>query len=235
MEKWCLHASLFIFDWIIIKVAGNQERHKSSVEFDFGPNQTTHFGVTCPWVTKISHFWTWISLKPIGQSWSNFMCSITGVGERLHKVLGQIDLGTLDSGERSLPFGLLVCLPCRLVQLSVQIQSALKILKMRIKNIVTCYSHLMQSVNTTMVLIYSCNSEHYLLSCAGYPLYNRSRRVTHYLGWKLSHVVRKPAFKYVNNKDTDQPVHLHSLISFFIVPCLDSIIHLISISEISGF
>ena len=36
------------------------------------------------------------------------MCSITGVGERLHKVLGQIDLGTLDPGERSLPFGLLV-------------------------------------------------------------------------------------------------------------------------------
>ena len=36
------------------------------------------------------------------------MCSIIGVGERLHKVLGQIDLGTLDSGERLLPFGLLV-------------------------------------------------------------------------------------------------------------------------------
>ena len=39
------------------------------------------------------------------------MCSIIGVGERLHKVLGQIDLGTLDSGERSLPFGLLVLYP----------------------------------------------------------------------------------------------------------------------------
>ena len=36
------------------------------------------------------------------------MCSIIRVGERLHKVLGQSDLGTLDSGERSLPFGLLV-------------------------------------------------------------------------------------------------------------------------------
>ena len=36
---------LFIFDQIIIKVAGSQDRHKSSVEFDFGPNQTTHFGV----------------------------------------------------------------------------------------------------------------------------------------------------------------------------------------------
>ena len=78
--KWCLHASSFIFYQIIRKVAGNQDRHKSSVEFYFGPDQTTHFGVTCPWVTKISHSWTWISLKPVGQSWSDFMCSIIGVG-----------------------------------------------------------------------------------------------------------------------------------------------------------
>ena len=55
MGKWCLHASSFIFDRIIIKVVGNQDRHKRSVEFEFGSNQTTHFGVTCPWVTKISH------------------------------------------------------------------------------------------------------------------------------------------------------------------------------------
>ena len=63
--KWCLHASSFIFGWIIIKVAGIQDRNKSLVEFDFWLNQTTHFGVTCSWVTKISHFWTWISLKPV--------------------------------------------------------------------------------------------------------------------------------------------------------------------------
>ena len=62
--------------------------HKSLVKFYFGPDQTTHFGVTCPWVTKTSNFWTWLSLKPVGQSWSNFMCSIIGVGERLHKVFG---------------------------------------------------------------------------------------------------------------------------------------------------
>ena len=48
MGKWCLHASSFIFVRIIIKVAGNQDRHKSMVEFEFGPNQTTHFGVACP-------------------------------------------------------------------------------------------------------------------------------------------------------------------------------------------
>ena len=108
MGKCCLHASLIIFDQIIIKVAGNQDRHKSSVEFDFGPNQTTHFGVTCPWVTKMSHVWTWISLKPVGQSWSNFICSIIRVGERLLKVSGQIDFGTLDSGEHRCPLGYLL-------------------------------------------------------------------------------------------------------------------------------
>ena len=47
MGKCCLHASSFIFDRIIIKVAGNQDRHKNSGEVDFGRDQT-HFGVTCP-------------------------------------------------------------------------------------------------------------------------------------------------------------------------------------------
>ena len=48
MGKCCLHASWFIFYRFIIKVAGNQDRLKSSDEFDFGPDQTAHFGVTCP-------------------------------------------------------------------------------------------------------------------------------------------------------------------------------------------
>ena len=38
MGKCCLHASSFIFDQIIIKVASNQDMHKSSIVFDFGPN-----------------------------------------------------------------------------------------------------------------------------------------------------------------------------------------------------
>ena len=108
MGKWCLHASLFIFDLIIIKVAGSQDRHKSLVRFDFGPNQTTHFGVTCPWVTKISHFRTWKSLKPVGQSGSNFMCSIIRMGERLHKVLGQIDLAHWTRVSNRCPLGYLL-------------------------------------------------------------------------------------------------------------------------------
>ena len=118
--KCCSHASLFIFDQIIIIVAGNQDRYKSSDEFDFGPDQTVQdVGSDCisswslliillyfslwsylPVNDKILHFWTWISLRPVGQSWSslrpvgqswsNFICSITGGGERLHNVLRQI-------------------------------------------------------------------------------------------------------------------------------------------------
>ena len=38
---------------------------------------------------------------------------------------------------------------------------------------------------------------------------------------------------YANNKGTDQPVHPHSLISAFVVCCLDSIIPLLAIAEIS--
>ena len=38
---------------------------------------------------------------------------------------------------------------------------------------------------------------------------------------------------YANNKDADQPAHPRSLISAFVVRCLDSIISLDSIAEIS--
>ena len=38
---------------------------------------------------------------------------------------------------------------------------------------------------------------------------------------------------YANNKGADQPAHLCSLISAFVVRCLDSIIPLLAIAEIS--
>ena len=39
---------------------------------------------------------------------------------------------------------------------------------------------------------------------------------------------------YANNKGVDQPAHPRSLNSAFVVRCLDSIISLVSISEISS-
>ena len=37
---------------------------------------------------------------------------------------------------------------------------------------------------------------------------------------------------YAKNKDADQPAHPHSLISVFVIRCLDSITPVVSISEI---
>ena len=50
----------------------------------------------------------------------------------------------------------------------------------------------------------------------------------------MSHVMRKPVMQYANNKGADQPAHLRSLISAFVVGGLDSIIPLVSISKISS-
>ena len=52
MGKWCLHASKFIIDQIFFKLAGNQDRHKISNVFKFWPDQSSHFGVICPWLLK---------------------------------------------------------------------------------------------------------------------------------------------------------------------------------------
>ena len=69
--------------------------------------ETTHFAVTCPWMMKILHFRTWISLRPVGQSWWNFMCSITGGGDRLHNVLRQMGSKPRCPWQQKDPFDLL--------------------------------------------------------------------------------------------------------------------------------
>ena len=45
--------------------------------------------------------------------------------------------------------------------------------------------------------------------------------------------MRKPVFSYVNNKDADQPAHLCSLISIFVVYSLDNMISIYAISNVS--
>ena len=52
-------------------------------------------------------------------------------------------------------------------------------------------------------------------------------------GYALSHIMRKPIMPYANNKGTDQTAHPCSLISAFVVRCLDSIIPPLAIAEIS--
>ena len=49
----------------------------------------------------------------------------------------------------------------------------------------------------------------------------------------LSRDMTKPVLPYANNKGADQPAHPRSLISTFVVRCLDSKIPLLVIAEIS--
>ena len=103
MGKCCLHASFFIFDQIVLKVAGNQDRHKTSDEFDFGPDQTTNFGVTCPWMTKILHFRTLISLRPVGLD--QILCVVSlGVRKGCIMFWGRLDQNSDVHGNRKPPF-----------------------------------------------------------------------------------------------------------------------------------
>ena len=50
----------------------------------------------------------------------------------------------------------------------------------------------------------------------------------------MSRAMRKCVMSYANNKGADQSAHPRSLISTFVVHCLDNIIPLVSISEISS-
>ena len=46
--------------------------------------------------------------------------------------------------------------------------------------------------------------------------------------------MRKRLMSYANNKGADQPAHPRSLISAFVVRCLDSVMALVSVTKISN-
>ena len=48
-KKWCLHFFSVTLDWVFVKLAGDEDRHKSSNKFEFGSYRIIHFGVICPW------------------------------------------------------------------------------------------------------------------------------------------------------------------------------------------
>ena len=48
MEKWCLHFFSPVFHPILFILAGNDDMHESSDEFEFRPAGTTDCRVSCP-------------------------------------------------------------------------------------------------------------------------------------------------------------------------------------------
>ena len=67
----------------------------------------TGWAYSIPKVCGRPHFQTRISLKPVGQSWLHFMCSITWAGERLHNVFGQIGSKLWFPWQKKAPIGLI--------------------------------------------------------------------------------------------------------------------------------
>ena len=50
--KWCLHLFSVAFDPILFILAGNEDMHKISNEFEFRPDRTTDYRVSCHWASK---------------------------------------------------------------------------------------------------------------------------------------------------------------------------------------
>ena len=46
-NKCCDHSSTLIFDWNFFILAENKNTHESLSEFEFQPDLTTYYGVTC--------------------------------------------------------------------------------------------------------------------------------------------------------------------------------------------
>ena len=50
--KWCLHLFSIAFDPILFILAGNEDMHKILNQFEFWPDRSTDYGVSCPWASK---------------------------------------------------------------------------------------------------------------------------------------------------------------------------------------
>ena len=48
MGQWCCHFFSAVFDRIFFILAGNEDMHKNSQEFDVRPDRTTDSGFRCP-------------------------------------------------------------------------------------------------------------------------------------------------------------------------------------------
>ena len=60
--KRCLHLFSVVFYPVLFILAGNEDVHKISDEFEFRPYRTTDYGVSCPWASKTF---------PIDLQWEN--------------------------------------------------------------------------------------------------------------------------------------------------------------------
>ena len=118
LKNRCHHVISVDIDPIFFKLAGDKDMHNIMNEFEFRPDRTTDYGVSCPWASKEYPYRpfngengvsTFSLLFLIGSFWY-FHVTRTSIKAwmSLNFFEMRFDLGTSDSCERSLPFGLLV-------------------------------------------------------------------------------------------------------------------------------
>ena len=98
-----LHRFSVAFDLILFILAGNEDMHKISDEFEFWPDQTTDYGVSCPWASKIFPIdlqWeTAVSMLArsfLIESSSKLPVTRTGIKTRMNLISGRIRILTLE-------------------------------------------------------------------------------------------------------------------------------------------
>ena len=108
LEKSCEHSSSFIFDTIILILAGNEDMHKSLDEFKFRTDTTTNFRVICPCASEKLMYNAVNTLAPTFPSGSSSFLPITRTtiksrtSSKFHQIqLWAAELAALERLEKS--------------------------------------------------------------------------------------------------------------------------------------
>ena len=177
LKNRCHHVISVDIDPIFFKLAGNKDMHNIMNEFEFRPDQTTDYGVSCPWASK-------------------------KYPDRPYN--GENGVSTF-----SLLFLIGSFWYFHVTRTSIKAWMSLNFLKWDLT-----LAHWTQ-VSDRCPLGYLLISSHLKLSYGpGYA--------------KMCFMA------YVTNRGADQHAHLRSLISDFVVGCLDNMICILAISKVSS-
>ena len=94
--------SWLFFDPILFILAGNEDMHKISDKFQFRPDRTTDYRVSCPWASKIFLIDLWenavsmLARSLLAESSSKLLVTRTGIKARMRLISDPIRLLTLE-------------------------------------------------------------------------------------------------------------------------------------------
>ena len=98
-----IESSSVAFNPILFILAGNEDMHKISDEFEFWPDRTTNYGVSCPWASKkfpIDLHWengvSMLARSFFIKSSSKLLVTRTGIKAWSNSILGRIRLLILE-------------------------------------------------------------------------------------------------------------------------------------------